>query len=1096
MKKLFLLLVAVLSVTLCASAQMRTVTGTVVEEANDEPIIGASVTPAGSTKGVVTDIDGNFSLQVPAGVKAITVSYVGFVSQTVTITGNHLTIALKNSAEMLDDVIVVAYGTAKKSEYTGSAGVIKSDQLEDALVSNVTNAISGKVAGVQTLSSNGQPGTSASVRIRGVGSINAGSSPLYVVDGLPFDGDIAAISPSDIESMTVIKDAASTALYGARGANGVILVTTKRGKEGAAKISVDMRWGVNSRAIPQYDVITDSRQYIENVYKALYQTAGDYYGYSTHAQKYQYAINNIWSSLGYQTWTVPQGQYIVGNNGKFNPNATPGYSDGRYYYIADDWEKGTLSNGLRQEYNIGITGGTERLSYYISGNYLGDEGIITNSHFKRLSTRAVIDYQAKKWLKIGANLSYTYTNSGYPDDQTDSASTGNAFALVNQLGPVYPMYIRDANGNIMYNTTYNRAIYDYGDGADYGLGRTGYSRNVLSSSNPASDLLYNTEEYLSDVFDGKWYATITPLAGLTVTGTVGFHSENDRMHYLANNLYGQSANYGGQASQAADRTRTINLQALASYTRQFGDHNLSLMVGFENQSLQVEEVNAIGSTLYDPSSWVVNNTIDDKNGYGYQANLVHRGFLANFKYNYLGRYYFTLAGRRDGSSRFAPEHRWGNFWSISGAWDISKESFMAEAKSYLDLLKFRVSFGQNGNDGIGTNYIAYADQYRISGADGIWSDGVLYYKGNRDITWETSNSFNAGFDFSFWHGKLSGSLEYYQRQTSDMLFNIPVSPSLGYSSYPANVGSMRNNGVELDLNYTIIDNKNITWDVNANLTMGSNKVLKLDSRLLNTNTSWQNDSKQGWLSGSNIYVEGKSMYNLWMVEWAGVNPENGAALYYTWGDKLDENGDKIPYSYAEDGVTVTQYVQERQTTESYIDAYNNGRVATGNLMPKGYGGFGTTVRAYGFDFSANFAYQFGGRIYDSAYASYMYDGDSQSLGSTWHKDILNAWSYEGQITNVPRLATATKGYASNSLSTRFLTSSNYVSLNNITLGYTLPGKLTRKAFLESVRFYCTAENVALWSKRKGLDPRQSYVSSDNSTYSPIRSISGGVKVTF
>jgi len=231
MKKLFLLLVTVLSVTLCASAQMRTVTGTVVEEANDEPIIGASVTPTGSSKGVVTDIDGNFTIQVPVGVKTLTVSYVGFNTQTVTITGNHLNVALKNSAEMLNDVIVVAYGTAKKSEYTGSAGVIKADQLEDALVSNVTNAISGKVAGVQTFSSNGQPGTSASVRIRGVGSINAGSSPLYVVDGLPFDGDIATISPSDIESMTVIKDAASTALYGARGANGVILVTTKRGKE-------------------------------------------------------------------------------------------------------------------------------------------------------------------------------------------------------------------------------------------------------------------------------------------------------------------------------------------------------------------------------------------------------------------------------------------------------------------------------------------------------------------------------------------------------------------------------------------------------------------------------------------------------------------------------------------------------------------------------------------------------------------------------------------------------------------------------------------------------------------------------------------------
>jgi TonB-linked SusC/RagA family outer membrane protein len=519
------------------------------------------------------------------------------------------------------------------------------------------------------------------------------------------------------------------------------------------------------------------------------------------------------------------------------------------------------------------------------------------------------------------------------------------------------------------------------------------------------------------------------------------------------------------------------------------------MVGFENQSYQTEYVEAVGSNVYQPDNWAVSNTIDNKNGYGAQANLVHRGFLANIKYNYAGRYYFTLAGRRDGSSRFAPEHRWGNFWSVSGGWDIVKESFMESTRSYLDLLKFKISFGQNGNDGIGTRYNAYSDQYEISGADGVWSDGTLSYKGNRDITWETSNSFNTGFDFSFWHGKLSGSIEYYQRQTSDMLFNIPVAPSLGYSSYPANVGSMRNNGFELDLNYTIFDTRNVTWDVNANLTMGSNKVLKLDPRIVNTRSSWQNDSQQGWLTGSRMFLEGESMYNLWMVEYAGVDPTDGKALYYTWADKTDANGEKIPYSYDANG-EVTQYVQERVTTADYTDAYNNGRIATGNIMPKGYGGFGTTVRAFGFDFSAQFAYQFGGRIYDSTYASYMSEGTTSSLGSTWHKDILNAWTPENTNTNVPRLATESEYSASNSYSTRFLTSSNYVSLNNVTLGYTLPTRWTRKAFLDNVRIYCAAENVALWSKRKGLDPRQGFTSSDNSTYSPIRSITGGVKVTF
>ncbi len=1093
MKKLFLLLVTVLSFAISASAQMRTVTGTVVEEANGEPVIGASVTPAGSSKGVVTDIDGNFTLQVPSSVKAITVSYVGFNPSTVAITGAHLHVALKNSAEMLNDVIVVAYGTAKKSEYTGSAGVVKASQLEDALVSNVTNALSGKIAGVQTISSNGQPGESATIRIRGVGSINASSDPLYVVDGLPYDGDISTIATTDIESMTVIKDAASTALYGARGANGVVLVTTKRGKEGAAKITVDMRWGANTRALSNYDVISDPRQYIEAVYQA-YRTTGYRNGLTGDAL-HQYAVSDIWNAIGYQTYTVPNGQNIIGTNGKFNPNATPGYSDGNYTYLADDWTKGTLTTGFRQEYNIGITGGTERLSYYVSGNYLNDGGIIANSHFDRFSTRAVVDYQAKKWLKIGTNLAYTYTNSGYPGDQTSSGSSANAFDVINRIAPVYPLYIRDAQGNIMYNAYNNKPIYDYGEGGDYGNGYAAV-RNFMAFSNPASDLIYNTEDYLADVFDGKWYATITPLEGLSVTGTAGYHVDNTRYHYLGNNLYGQSASYGGSAYQSQSRYRTINLQALANYSRQFGDHGISFMVGFENQSYQVENVQASGQNLYNPNSFVVNNTIDNRRGYGYQYNIVHRGILANAKYNYLGRYYFTAAYRRDGSSRFAPEHRWGNFWSVSAGWDIVKESFMQGTREVLDLLKFKASFGQNGNDAIGSNGIAYADQYSITGADGVWSDGTLYYKGNRDITWETSNSLNVGFDFSLWHGKLSGSLEYYQRQTSDMLFNLPVSPSLGYSSIPANVGSMRNNGFELDLNYTVLKTRNFSWDVNANLTMGSNKVLKLDSRILNTNSSWQSDSKQGWLSGQRMFIEGQSMYNLWLVEYAGVEESTGRPLYYTWTTKVDPETNE-PIVYKKDGDDV-EYVQERTTTTSYSEAYNNGRVATGNLMPKGYGGFGTTFNGYGFDFSVAFSYQFGGRILDYGYQNLTSSGANtlSSIGTNWHKDMLNAWTPENTTSNIPALCVDDSGSSYSSTSTRYLISSNYVSLNNITLGYTLPAKVSRKLFLDNVRVYFAAENVALWSRRKGLDPRQGYVASENTTYSPIRSLTGGIKVGF
>ena len=1063
MKKLFLLLAALIT-TITVMAQNQTVSGTVTS-ADGEPLAGATVMGVGTTIGTATDVDGNFTLSLPAKVKKLHVSYVGMNSRDIDITPGKMTIVL-DGTNMLDEVIAVAYGTTKKSEYTGAASVINADQLETALVSNVTNAISGKVAGVQAISSNGQPGTSATIRIRGVGSINATADPLYVVDGMPFDGDIATIPATDIEAMTVLKDAASTALYGARGANGVILVTTKAGREGNAKINIDVRWGSNSRAVPQYDVIKDQRVFLTTAYNAINMSAqnGDL-GSEAKANPWVYANKEIWNALGYQTWTVPEGQALIGQDGTFNPLATPGYSNGRYYFKGDDWEKESLVHGLRQEYNASISGGNNKFNYYLSGSYLGDEGLIEGSHFDRVSTRLNVDYQAKKWLKVGANMTYTYTNSGYPGDQTLDASTssGNAFYFINTLGPVYPMYVRNPDGSIKYNETYGRPIYDFGDGADYGNGLIGSTRTP--TGNPAGILQYDKEDYLADVFDGKWYAIVTPFDGLTLTGTIGYHVDNTRTHYLANSLYGQSASYGGQNMQIASRTRSLQYQGIASYQKTFADvHNMDLMVGYESQGYQYEYTEALGQNLYNPGNWTINNTIDDKRGYGAQSNLVHHGIFARAKYNYDGRYFFMASFRRDASSRFHPDHRWGNFWSVSGAWDIAKENFMQEQSTWLDMLKYRISFGQNGNDGIGTRYLAYADQYQVTGADGVFSDGTLVYKGNPNITWETSNSFDTGFDFSFWQGKLSGSAEYFQRQTSDMLFNIPVAPSNGYSSMPMNVGSMRNSGFEIDLNYRPVNTKNITWDINANITFQKNKILKLDPSIL--------DDEGKWLNGSRIFREGESMYQLYLVKWGGVDPETG------WGQFWAKDKEGNEY-----------------LTPDRTEAYNTNRQSTGNIMPKAYGGFGTTLNIYGFDISASFAYQLGGKILDYGYANLMQGGNN--LGNAWHKDILNAWTPENTNTNVPRLATAGTYYTyAYSTSTRFLTSSNYLSLNNVTVGYTIPEKLLNRIGISSLRVYFAGENLALWSKRKGLDPRQSYVSSENYTYAPIRTLSGGLRMSF
>lgn len=1112
MKKLFLLLVAVLGFAVCASAQNRSVSGTVVDQDTDEPLIGASVVPVGAKTGVTTDVDGNFTIVVGPSVKALEFSSIGYEKKIVQIGSGRMMVKMKSSVEMKDEVIVVAYGTAKRSEYTGSAGVVKADQLENAQVSNVSNALSGKVSGVMVQSSYGQPGSGSKVLIRGVGSISGSVStnPLYVVDGAPFDGDIATIPTQDIAEMTVLKDAASTALYGARGANGVILITTKRGQEGNARVTVDMRWGSNSRSLARYNTVNDARQYMELVYQGLYNTA-QYFeaGYNDAFSRHQYANSNLWKAVGYQTWSVPTGQDFIGANGKFNPNATPGYVAGNYSYYADDWFKNTLTNGMRQEYNMSITGGTQKLNYYVSASYLGDEGIIKSSGFDRFTVRTNVDYQAKPWLKIGTNIAYAYTNQRAPGDQSLDASTsvGNAFNMALNIGPVYPMYIRDPQGNLYADPSTGHAVYDYGDGKDYGYGRTP-SRNTMSSSNPLGDLVYDREEYLADVLNTRFYMTLTPVEGLTVTGTAAYMVDNTRMHYIKNPLYGSGAEYKGQAIQAHDRSRSINLNALASYNKSWGDHNMDIMLSFENQSYRLEDVQAAGQNLYNPHSWAVNNTIDQRRGYGYELSEVHRGVLARAKYNYAGRYYVVGSIRRDGSSRFAPGHRWGTFWSASAGWDIAKEGFMKDTKDYVDMLKYKFSIGQTGNDGIGTLGTAYADLYQITGSDGVWSDGTLYYKGNRDITWETSTSLNTGFDFSFFKGKLSGTFEYYQRQTSNMLFNVPVAPSLGYSSVPMNVGKMRNNGFELDLNWNAVNTKDISLDVYANITNTWNKVLKLEPKLLNTYESWEADSKLGWLSGSRFFTEGESMYQLWLVEYAGVNNDAnlknekgelitpGEALYVARRNKTDKDGNVI-YQKDAAGKELTDFpVMEEYLTNNYSAAYNSNRKSTGNLMPKAYGGFGFDLKAYGFELQAQCAYQFGGRLIDSAYQTYMSPVSSTYIGQAYHKDLLNAWTPTNTNTDVPRVQSESKYSAANATSTRFLISSNYLSLNNVTLGYHIPAKFTQRFMIDGIYVYFTGENLALWSKRKGLDPRQGFTSSDNATYSPIRTLSGGVRVNF
>ncbi len=1058
MKKLTYLLFCLFLGIGLANAQTTKVTGTVISADDNEPIIGASIVVKGTMVGTVTDFDGAFSLDVPSSAKTLVISYVGMKSQEVAVKPV-LNVMLEGDNQVLDEVMVVAYGTAKKSAFTGSAATIKTEKIAARQAANLTGALAGQVAGVQTTNNNGQPGKDAEVRIRGIGSISASNKPLYVVDGVPYDGEISAISTSDIESMTVLKDAASNALYGARGANGVILITTKKGKSGDARVTFDAKWGVNKRGIPSYETVTDPGKFYELAYAAIYN--GDLEGYAAAgdlANANLYANNAMLSSsyLGYQVFTLPNGEQLIGMDGRLNPNAKLGYSDGTYYYKPDNWSDELFENNTRQEYNLSVSGATEKMNYYMSAGYLDDKGIVPNSGFQRYTARLKAEYQVKSWLRMGGNVSFTHYDSREQDTESGT-SNGNAFYAANIMGAIYPMYIRDAEGNIM---TDNRGYKRYDYGSD-----TNFSReNVVPNANPLASYMLDKRNYSGDVVSGKWFADIDIWGGIKAKINIGVDANNVRMRDLINPFYGQyseTSGVGGIINTEATRSFSTNQQYLLTYNKTFNDvHNLDVLAGHENYNYKYSYLYGSREKLYNPNVPELNNGILNQNNASYTNNYATEGWLFRVQYDYDGKYFGSASFRRDASSAFHPDNRWGNFWSIGAGWLMNKEAFLAD-QNWIDMLKFKISYGLQGNDnlmfqgGLYRNYYPYMDQLTLSNSNGDFATS-LYYKGNPDITWETSHSFNTGFDFNFWGGKLSGTAEYFSRKTTDMLYFKPVSPSMGYSRYPENVGSMVNRGVEVDLNSAIIDTKNFSWNINLNLTHFKNKVLELAPEL-----------NGQLIDGSRIYREDESMYQLYLPKYAGVNPETGESQWALLEPDKDGNTVTTEYSVA-----------------------SNNRFATGDILPKVYGGFGTSFTAYGFDFSIAFAYQLGGRVLDYTYQGLM-SVDAQ--GSAWHKDMLNAWTPENKNTDVPRMNVQDQ-YA-NRLTDRFLTSSDYLSLQNITFGYTLPKSLTRKFQVEGIRLYFVADNVALLTARKGLDPRQGYVSSDN-VYSPIRTISGGISLNF
>ena len=1070
MRRRLLTLVTAFMVTVATIAQTLSVKGVVVDE-NNEAVIGASVMISGSKNGTKTDLEGKFTLK---GVKAsdkLLVSYVGMKTKSVNPQAS-MKIVLENDDQVLDEVMVVAFGEQKKSSFTGSAGVVDSKKLEQRQVTNVMEALQGNVAGLQAYSHSGAPDAAPEFRIRGISSINAGKAPLIVLDGAPYDGDWNSINPSDVSSVTVLKDAASNALYGARGANGVIIVTTKKGEKARTSITLDVKLGSSSRASKRYETIDNPALYIETNYKALYNNYINQ-GQSV-ANAHANANKTLTASsqnggLGYIPYAVPNGQYLVGDNGKLNPNATLGnrvYNDGQVYTILpDDWIDEAYRNALRQEYNLSINGGGTNGTFFASLGYLNADGIAVGSDYARYTSRLKATYQATKWLNVGGNVSFarSTTNNGADASDTEDSGNNNIYSQILMMGPIYPVYLRDGEGNILRNE--NGIVGDYGDGQIMG---SDYVRPYLTQVNGITDATMNTNKWGITNFSLNGFADIDIWDGLKATINASIYSSEEKYTATQQPFYGfgHMSYPNGYVYKYNSSMFTQNYQQLLKYNKKFGNHNVSILAGHESYKSNTDYLYADRKNMF---SYWGNQELNGATTYlsngGYKVDYNTEGWIFRGLYDYDGKYFGQVSYRRDASSRFHPDHRWGNFYSFGGAWIITKENFMKDVK-WLNELKLKASFGQNGNDNIGD--FLYTDLYDINKGDGNDITLTLSSIGNENITWETITNINVGVEFQMFKSRLRGSVEYFYRKTTDMLSWVKVPLELGYAGSYYNVGDMSNKGVEIELSGDPIVSKNFKWTIGANLTAYKNEVLKLnDSNKFNTL-----DGHPGYTSSSNFYGEGLPMYTWRLRKFAGVN-ENGESMWY----KHDDNGNLITTT---DPTSIT-------LDEDFFDC--------GTALPDFYGGFNTGFSAYGIDFNIAFAYSVGGKVMDWTYMQLMQNPQSGLTGMAMHQDLLNAWSPENTSSNIPRLC-YNEQYA-NYTSDRFLTDGSWLSVQNITLGYDLPKKWVNSIGLNGLHIAVSGENLTYWSKRKGLDPRINATGSISATkYAPARTIIGSISVKF
>jgi TonB-linked SusC/RagA family outer membrane protein len=1054
-------------------AQEKTISG-IISDQSGMPLPGVNIIVKGTTNGTQSDFDGNYTINASVGA-VLTYVYIGLKPVERTIgTSNTIDVVMEESFAILDEVVVVGYSTTTRQSFTGTAKVVTSENIDAKSVSNIAQALAGEASGVSVTRTSGKPGAGASIRIRGFSSIEGNRSPLYVVDGVPFSGGVNSVNPSDIANTTILKDAAATAIYGSRGANGVIFITTKSGKSGKSYIEFDSKTTINMRSLANYDLINNEEEYIGLVYNQLKNTA-EFNGSSNPTQD---ALDQLFDGNRgiaplYNMWNVTNTSDLIdvstgmvksGVTRKFSPN---------------DWADLGYRNGIRQEYNFKIAGGNEKTTHYFSLGYLNDEGYIRESQYDRYSTRLNLSTKATNWLKASTNISYAYS------ENNDATGYGGGVVtyMLDYTPTIYSLFLRDTAGNIVYNENTGQPLYDFADNV------AGNSRGFSATYNGVGEAIYNIDKTTTSSLNANINLVADLFEGLTFETSYGINSSDSNLGRTRNSLQGSSGvALGGTLFLQQSRIIGQNFNQILRYKKHFGDnHNMNAFIAHETNeySNSFYDLSRKGIVNLNPDAALNPSNYIDQNGVssGFTNKSTLESYFGQLNYNYNSKYYFSSTIRRDGSSRFY-KNKWGTFWSASAAWIVSKEDFLSSSE-ILNYLKLKVSYGVLGDQG-NSFYQGQAgfNVENLLGQPSLPTRAVV----DPNITWESSNQFQTGIEFELFDGRIEASVDYYIKKTTDLFVNKRLGPSTGDAIIRTNDGELLNKGLEFDLTGHLFKKEDFRLSVSINGEIFDNEVTKMPIE------NATGKPKPINISDRYGHSKGRSIYDFYIREWAGVNETNGNPQWTEhWVDENNNNqydaGEGITDLVVYQSENPGQATQQRLTS-TYGDATK--KYINKSLIPTVRGAFRINASYKAFSLSAQLAYSIGGYGYDAQYANLM--GNGKAGSSSLHIDQRNSWKKPGDITEVPRLYSNEKVRV-NGTSSRFITSTDYLALSNLRLGYNLPNTVAKKIGIAGLNIWLSGDNLFLISNRTGYNPTTSITgTSGRYTYNPITSYTLGVRI--